>query len=136
MKVIFALISGMLFGLGLAVSGMTDRQKVLNFLDLFGAWDPSLAFVMGAALLVSVPAYFFILKRAKPTCDTQFHTPTTCVIDLPLILGGIFFGVGWGLYGYCPGPALTSLIYGQQSSVMFVLAMLAGMVLATIKKPR
>ncbi len=136
MKMVFALFSGILFGLGLAVSGMTDRQKVLNFLDLFGAWDPSLAFVMAAALLVSVPAYFFIQKRTKPLCDTQFHTPNNCVIDRSLILGGVFFGVGWGLYGYCPGPALTSLVYGEISSVIFVLAMLGGMYLANIKKPR
>lgn len=131
---IVALGTGTLFGAGLAVSGMSDRQKVLGFLDLFGNWDASLMFVMGAALLISVPGFYFVLKKKSPFLAEKYFLPENNAIDRPLIVGAVFFGLGWGLYGYCPGPAVVSLIYMNLSSVVFVGAMLAGIVLAKFVK--
>lgn len=127
MKSVSALFAGLLFGLGLIASGMTDPSKVLGFLDLAGAWDPSLAFVMGGALLVGALAFPFILKRPKSVLGNTISLPTSTKIDRRLVVGGLTFGVGWGLAGFCPGPALASLAYGGAKPVVFCIAMLAGM---------
>lgn len=127
MKNIIALISGVLFGIGLSASGMTDPAKVLGFLDLFGAWQPDLMFVMGGAVMMTAIGFTLILKRKAPVCDQQFHLPTSKVIDKKLLIGAALFGIGWGIYGYCPGPALGALVYLKINTVIFVAAMLAGM---------
>lgn len=132
MHFLVALLGGITFGLGLAVSGMTDRNKVLNFLDLFGTWDPALMFVMGGALLVSVPGYFFVRKLQRPILSKQFFMPTNAQIDLRLIVGAALFGVGWGLYGYCPGPAIASIAYGKSETWVFVIAMTVGLMVPTL----
>ena len=112
MKSVSALLAGLLFGLGLIASGMTDPSKVLGFLDLAGAWDPSLAFVMGGALLVGAFAFPFALKRPKSVLGNAISLPTSTEIDRRLVVGGLTFGMGWGLAGFCPGPVLASLAYG------------------------
>lgn len=131
MKNLTALLAGLLFGFGLALSGMTDTNKVLGFLDLTGAWQPTLAFVMGSAVLVTLVAFRLVLRRSRPLCDTQFHLPAKGAIDARLLAGAALFGVGWGIYGYCPGPALTALLYGRMDTVFFVAAMFLGMTLAS-----
>jgi hypothetical protein len=129
MKNFIALVSGLIFGVGLAVSGMTDTQKVQGFLDLFGAWDYSLGLVMASALAIAFPASRLIRGKA-PFCAAEFSLPTSTNIDAPLLLGGALFGVGWGLYGYCPGPAIAAIAYGKAEAVVFVAMMLIGMYLA------
>ncbi len=124
----FALISGLLFGIGLTVSRMIDPSKVLGFLDVAGAWDPSLAFVMGGALLVTIPAFWFVKKRVKTLLGLDISLPNRNDIDTPLILGAVLFGVGWGLGGFCPGPALSALSFGLLKPLVFVGAMIVGMV--------
>lgn len=124
---ISAFICGFLFGLGLMISGMTQPAKVLNFLDLFGTWDASLALVMAAALVV-VNLGFFWAKRRQPLFGTQNLWPTKTDIDPPLVIGAILFGAGWGLVGLCPGPALVDLATLSPQVVVFALAMAAGMV--------
>jgi uncharacterized membrane protein YedE/YeeE len=119
---------GLLFGLGLIVSGMTDPGKVLGFLDLFGAWDPSLAFVMGGAVLVGLGAFAVAKRRTTSFLGGAMHLPQRRDIDRRLVVGSLTFGVGWGLAGFCPGPALVSLGALQPKALVFVLAMLAGMV--------
>lgn len=121
-------VVGLVFGLGLIVSGMTDPGKVLGFLDLFGAWDPSLALVMGGAILVGVFAFALARKRTRTFLGGALHLPTSRDIDKRLVVGGLAFGVGWGLAGFCPGPALVSLGMGEPKAAVFVAAMLAGMV--------
>lgn len=123
-------LSGLLFGLGLLVSGMADPAKVLNFLDVAGHWDPSLAFVMGGAVLVTAIGYHVVLGRPRPLLDTRFHVPTARNIDARIIIGPAIFGLGWGLSGICPGPALTSLSLGAPGILVFLAAMFAGMTLA------
>ena len=123
----FALLSGTLFGLGLAMSGMVNPEKVIAFLDLAGAWDPTLAFVMLGALAVTAPAFRFVLKRRSPWLAADFSIPTKKDLDPRLVLGAALFGVGWGIAGLCPGPALTDLVTGRMEIVAFVAAMLAGM---------
>lgn len=118
---------GLLFGAGLVVSGMSDPAKVLNFLDLFGTWDPSLAFVMGGAVLVAFFGYRLVLRRDRPVAADKFHLPTRSDIDARILLGPAIFGLGWGLGGFCPGPALTSLGLGATGTLVFVPAMIAGM---------
>jgi len=125
-----ALVAGLLFGFGLAFSGMTDTGKVLGFLDIAGAWDPTLIFVMGSAVLVTLLSFRWVLRRPRPLFATAFHLPTARQIDPRLLGGATLFGIGWGLYGYCPGPALTALIYGRPDTLYFVLAMLAGMAIS------
>ncbi len=120
-------VVGLLFGIGLIVSGMTDPAKVLGFLDLFGAWDPSLAFVMGGAILVGVFAFAVARKRTTSFLGDAMRLPQSTDIDRRLVLGGLAFGAGWGLAGFCPGPALVSLGAGELKAAVFVLAMLAGM---------
>jgi uncharacterized membrane protein YedE/YeeE len=129
MKLLMALLAGLLFGLGLILSGMTDPAKVLGFLDLAGNWDPSLAFVMGGALLVGSLVFPFATKRPKSILGDSLRLPTATRIDRRLVLGGLTFGVGWGLAGYCPGPALASLAQGGTKPLVFFIAMLAGMAL-------
>jgi len=131
MKGITALLCGALFGFGLAMSGMTDTAKVRGFLDLFGNWIPDLAFVMGGAVCVTIIAFRFVLKRDRPLLAPKFHLPTNRSIDGPLLLGAIIFGVGWGIYGYCPGPAISALVYLDSKTGIFVVAMLLGMFLAS-----
>jgi uncharacterized membrane protein YedE/YeeE len=122
-----ALVSGLVFGLGLAVSGMMNPAKVIGFLDVAGDWDPTLAFVMLGALLVAVPAYRFIPRRGRPVLEEEFSLPKKKTIDAPLLGGSALFGVGWGLVGFCPGPAIAALGTGLLPVFAFVAAMLAGM---------
>lgn len=120
---------GLLFGIGLILAGMTDPGKVLGFLDLFGAWDPSLAFVMGGAILVGVFAFALARKRTTSVLGGAMHLPTARDIDKRLVTGSLVFGAGWGLAGFCPGPAIVSMGAGQPKAIAFVLAMVAGMFL-------
>lgn len=129
MKLLMALLAGLLFGLGLILSGMTDPAKVVGFLDLAGNWDPSLAFVMGGALLVGALVFPFATKRPKSILGDALRLPTATRIDRRLVLGSLTFGMGWGLAGYCPGPALASLAQGGTKPFVFFIAMLAGMAL-------
>jgi uncharacterized membrane protein YedE/YeeE len=117
---------GLLFGTGIALSGMANPAKVLNFFDIAGTWDPSLAFVMGGALIVTAIGYWFVLRREKPVCETRFHLPTNRKLDVPLIAGSAVFGVGWGISGFCPGGAIPALGLGEVSAWVFVGAMLVG----------
>jgi uncharacterized protein len=118
---------GLLFGMGLILSGMTDPSKILGFLDIFGLWDPSLAFVMGGAIAVGFFAFAWAKKRTVNFLGGVLHLPTNSQIDKPLVVGAVLFGAGWGLAGFCPGPALVSLASGQIKAVVFVVFMLAGM---------
>ena len=129
MHIFMALLVGLLFGIGLIVSGMTDPAKVIGFLDLAGKWDPSLAFVMGGAILVGVFAFGVARKRERSLLGAPMRLPTASSIDRRLVLGSLAFGAGWGLAGYCPGPALASLASGGEKPLIFTLAMLAGMAL-------
>ncbi len=126
MRMIVALGTGLLFGLGLAVSRMVDPAKVLGFLDFAGNWDPTLAFVMGGALLVTLPLTVPTLKRSKPILARAFALPTKTQLDSRLIGGSALFGVGWGLVGYCPGPAISSLAYAREETLIFLVAMVVG----------
>lgn len=135
----WALLSGLLFAVGLALGGMTQPDKVLAFLNIGGLargvsstaqagyWDPSLAFVMGGALMVTLVAYWITPRRSRPLADEQFHLPTRTDIDRNLLVGGAMFGIGWGLAGYCPGPALASVLAGGSDILVFVAAMVVGM---------
>lgn len=127
MSLISALAAGLLFGLGLTVSHMIDPAKVLGFLDLAGDWDPSLALVMVGALAVTVPAYALARRLDAPLCGAKFSPPVKGRIDHRLIAGALLFGIGWGLVGYCPGPALASIGFGSGRTLLFVAAMLLGM---------
>ena len=118
---------GLLFGLGLMLSGMTDPGKVIGFLDLFGAWDPSLALVMGGAIMVGVFAFTVAKKRTTTFLGGVLRLPTNADIDKKLVIGSLMFGAGWGLAGFCPGPALVSMADGQPKALIFVAAMLVGM---------
>ncbi len=120
------LLCGMVFGLGLAVAQMTDPRKVLGFLDLAGAWDASLIFVMGGALAVTVPGFRLVLQRGAPRLAGCFHLPAGNTVDAPLLTGAALFGVGWGLAGYCPGPAPASIGLANAEALWFVPAMIAG----------
>ena len=121
-----ALAAGLLFGLGLAISQMLNPAKVIGFLDITGNWDPSLIFVMVGAIAVAFIFFRIILKTPAPKFDRQFQIPTAASIDKNLILGAGLFGIGWGLVGLCPGPAISSLAYGRVESVIFLVAMFAG----------
>ncbi|MDG1214986.1 MAG: YeeE/YedE family protein [Luminiphilus sp.] len=131
-----ALLSGLLFGMGLSLSGMTDPAKVKGFLDITGAWVPDLAFVMGGALMITLMMTSAILRRGKPLLASAFNMPNLNTIDRRLIIGSAIFGIGWGLSGFCPGPALLSLIYGYKTTFIFCIAMIAGMFGATLFNPR
>lgn len=121
-----ALVAGMLFGLGLSVGGMVDPAKVLGFLDVAGRWDPTLAFVMAGALTVTAVGYRAVLRRRAPLLGDRFHLPAARVLDGRLIVGAAVFGVGWGLAGFCPGPAIASLGFADGRIALFVVAMAAG----------
>jgi uncharacterized membrane protein YedE/YeeE len=124
-----SLLAGVVFGAGLTISQMVNPLKIIDFLDFFGSWDPSLAFVMASALAVSFVGFRAILRRPHPVFATEFSVPSARRIDARLIGGSALFGIGWGLAGYCPGPAVASLAYGRWQSAIFVAAMIAGMVL-------
>lgn len=125
-RTILAGVVGLIFGTGIALSGMANPAKVLNFFDIAGTWDPSLALVMGGALLVTAIGYRLVLRRAKPVCEIKFHVPTNRKLDLPLIAGSAVFGIGWGISGFCPGGAIPALGLGEASAWAFVGAMLVG----------
>lgn len=133
MQLLMSLCAGLVFGLGLIVSGMTDPSKVIGFLDLAGSWNPSLAFVMGGAILVGVLAFYFAKTRSRSILGDPMRLPTAEHIDRRLLLGGLLFGVGWGLAGYCPGPALASLATGGSKPLIFTAAMLAGMAIFEVQ---
>jgi uncharacterized protein len=124
---------GLIFGCGLLISGMAQPTKVLAFLDIFGAWDPSLAVVMAAALLVSVPGFMLAKKRQRPVLAAESAWPTKTAIDRPLMVGSALFGIGWGLVGLCPGPALENLATLSPRVIVFVVAMIAGMALHELR---
>ena len=132
MSTLVQFVLGLLFGVGLIIAGMADPAKVLNFLDFAaipaGTWDPSLAFVLGGAAVVTFIGYRVALKQPKPLLDTQFNLPSKTSIDAPILVGPAIFGIGWGLAGFCPGPAFVALGGGTMQAVTFVIAMLAGMV--------
>lgn len=131
-KILPPLVSGTLFGAGLTVSGMTDPARVRGFLDVFGTWDPTLAFVMGGAVIVMAVAWRFRSRMAVPVFAEKFSLPDRNDLDGRLIAGSVLFGIGWGIAGLCPGPAVASLALSPLSVIPFVLAMLAGMVLQSL----
>jgi uncharacterized membrane protein YedE/YeeE len=137
---LIALGTGLLFGAGLAVSGMHDPAKVLGFLDIAaiatGGWDPSLAFVMVGGLAVTLPAFWYARRRTAPVAAPAFQAPAATAIDWRLMLGALVFGIGWGLVGYCPGPALAALAFCAPGTILFVLAMMAGMMLEGLAEDR
>lgn len=124
---IAALVSGTVFGFGLALSGMLNPARVQGFLDIFGVWDPSLAFVLGGAVMVAFIGVRTMYRLDKPAFDETFQVPTKKRIDAPLVFGSALFGLGWGIGGFCPGPAVASLSVGLTESFLFVAAMLVGM---------
>jgi uncharacterized protein len=128
MRTLSALAAGLVFGAGIAISGMADPAKVLNFFDLAGTFDPSLVFVMFSAMLTAMAGYRFVLARNKPLYDDVFHLPPSTTIDKPLVLGAATFGIGWGIAGFCPGGAIPALGLGSVEPLIFVLAMEVGMV--------
>lgn len=122
-----ALLSGILFGLGLGISQMIDPARVIGFLDVTGTWDPTLLFVLGGAVAVTAIAFRWILRQKRPFFSAHFALPTRDDIDAPLVMGASIFGIGWGICGYCPGPGLTALVLGQWNPVLFVLSLVVGM---------
>ncbi len=129
MKALSFFAVGVLFAVGLGISGMTQPIKVIGFLDVAGAWDPALAFVMGGAVMVTFFGYRVVLRRPLPVLARGFDIPKRSDIDLPLVAGAALFGLGWGLAGFCPGPALVALASGSMDVVVFVVAMFAGFLL-------
>jgi uncharacterized membrane protein YedE/YeeE len=127
---------GLLFGLGLIVSGMTNPAKVIGFLDFAGAWDPSLAFVMGGAILIGSGGFALAKKRQRSLLGAPMHLPTSTKLDKRLVLGSLAFGIGWGIAGFCPGPAIVSAAAGQPKAWIFVAAMLSGMALYSVLEQR
>jgi len=127
MQIFIALLAGLIFGVGLIIAGMTDPSKVIGFLDIAGVWNPSLAFVMLGGITVATLAFRFATTQTQSFFGSAFQIPTTTQIDWRLIIGSLLFGIGWGLAGYCPGPALASIATGGSKPVVFTLAMLGGM---------
>ncbi|MFM9968885.1 MAG: DUF6691 family protein [Burkholderiales bacterium] len=127
MSALLQFVIGMVFGLGLVIAGMSNPAKVLNFLDLAGTWDPSLALVMVGAITVALIGYRLVLARPRPIFADIFHLPNAKEIDSPVVIGPAIFGIGWGLAGFCPGPAFTALSGVSAAAVLFVIAMLIGM---------
>jgi uncharacterized protein len=136
MRLLSALLIGMIFGLGISVSGMINPAKVLNFFDLAGTWDPSLAFVMAGALAVAIPGYRLVLARPAPAFEPGFQLPDTRVIDRRLILGSATFGVGWGIAGFCPGGALPAIGTGDPTVFLFLAALIGGLLIARVLQAR
>ncbi len=136
MRLLSAFAIGLIFGLGIAVSGMINPAKVLNFFDLAGTWDPSLAFVMGGALAVAIPGYRLVLGRPAPAFEPRFQLPDTRVIDRRLVLGSATFGTGWGIAGFCPGGALPALGTGNPTVFLFVAALIGGLLIARAVQSR
>ena len=136
MRALFAFLAGALFGTGLFVSGMTDTTKVQGWLDVFGDWDPTLAFVMGGAMIPMALAWFLTTRRRAAVLGTPFPPKAPARLDRKLILGSVMFGMGWGLVGLCPGPAVASLSYGGTGLYVFVAAMLTGMAVAPLLRAR
>jgi uncharacterized membrane protein YedE/YeeE len=130
-RILSALAAGLVFGLGIALSGMGNPAKVLNFFDVFGTWDPSLAFVMGGALVTTAIGYRLIFGKAKaPLFDAAFQVPTSRTIDARLVGGSALFGAGWGIAGFCPGGAIPALGFAPWPTALFLISMMGGMVLA------
>ena len=136
MRLLTALLIGLVFGVGISVSGMINPAKVLNFFDLAGTWDPSLAFVMAGALAVAIPGYRLVLVRPAPAFEHGFHLPGTRMIDRRLILGSATFGIGWGLAGFCPGGALPALGTGDPAVLLFLAALVVGLLFARVLQSR
>lgn len=136
MTLLYALLAGLVFGIGLLLSGMANPAKVLAFLDLAGNWDPSLLFVMGGALLVAAPAFAYVARRGRTLDGGPLQLPAKGRLDRRLVLGSLVFGAGWGLAGYCPGPALVSLAWGGLEPLLFTGAMVAGMALFELIEKR
>jgi uncharacterized membrane protein YedE/YeeE len=136
MPIILSLLVGITFGAGLALSDMVNPARVLNFFDVAGSWDPTLVFVMGGALVTATLGYRLVFARGAPLIGGTFHLPTQRQIDLPLVGGAAAFGVGWGMAGYCPGPALAALVSLEPKVWMFVVAMLAGMTATKVWRDR
>jgi uncharacterized protein len=137
MKHLSALFTGMVFGIGIAISGMANPAKVQNFFDLVGTWDPSLAFVMGGALVVAAVGYRLVFgKMAHPLFDPDFHLPTSRLIDRQLIGGAAVFGIGWGIAGFCPGGAIPALGLGHSGTLVFLAAMIAGIAVARVARTK
>ncbi len=131
-RLITALIIGAVFGIGLAIAGMMNPTKVVGFLDIFGDWDPSLAFVMGGGFLVNAIGHRFVMKRKAPIQSATFSMPTSTNIDKPLVIGSVIFGVGWGLAGLCPGPVVASLFLNGQTMPPFFGLMISGLLVGRI----
>lgn len=129
MKTLASLLAGVIFGAGLTIGGMTDPARVRGFLDLFGDWDPTLAFVMGGALVVMAIAWHLVPGMARPVFDDDFHVPTSKELTPKLIGGAVLFGVGWGIAGLCPGPGFAALALEPAGAAIFVVSMMAGMAL-------
>lgn len=132
MRILINIAAGLLFGFGLILSGMADPAKVQNFLDIFGSWDPSLAFVMAGAIAVTAAGYALASRRTAPILERRFELPAKTPIDARLISGAALFGLGWGLSGFCPGPALTSLALAAPGTIVFVIAMVLGIAVSTL----
>ncbi len=133
MKAIFALITGLVFGTGIAFSGMMDPAKVINFFDVVGTWDPSLIFVMGGALVVTFVGYRLAWLRKTPLLDERYHIPASNLVDLKLIGGSALFGIGWGISGFCPGAAIPALGTGRWEVVLFIASVIIGFVLRRLQ---
>lgn len=123
---LWALLTGALFGVGLNLSQMTDRERVLAFMDVTGKWDPSLIFVLAGAVAVTLIAFRFVLRQPRPLLAEKFHLPTKRDLDQPLVVGAAIFGIGWGISGYCPGPGIASLASGAWNPILFLAAVIAG----------
>ena len=131
-RLITALIIGAVFGIGLAIAGMLNPSKVVGFLNIFGDWDPSLAFVMGGGVLLNAIGHRFVMKRKAPIQCAAFSMPTSTNIDKPLVIGSVIFGIGWGLAGLCPGPVVASLLLNGQAVLLFFGLMIAGLLVGRI----
>ena len=136
MRLFTAVLIGLIFGLGIAISGMINPAKVLNFFDITGTWDPSLAFVMAGALAVAIPGYRLVLGRPAPAFEQGFQLPDTRVIDRRLILGSATFGIGWGIAGFCPGGALPAIGTGDPAVFLFLAALIGGLLIARVLQSR
>lgn len=129
-----AFVAGLIFSFGLLLSGMANPEKVLGFLDLFGAWDPSLALVMAGAIAIGLPAFYLARKRSRAMCGGEIQLPQNQPVDRRLVIGSLAFGVGWGLAGFCPGPGIVATGAGEPGAAIFVLSMIAGMLIFHLRQ--